>query len=72
MALAQAALEAGFSELERLPFMASATHLEIQRGLLDAGCDPAATICAFRSTSAAAPGEPQAALDVELLEQRAR
>lgn len=48
-ALAQAAQMAGFSEAERLPFVASATHLEIEHGLLNADCDPAAVICTHRS-----------------------
>lgn len=48
-ALARAAQSADFSEQELLPFVASATHLEIQRGLLDANCDPAAAICAIRT-----------------------
>ena len=63
-ALAQAAQAAAFSEQELVPFVASATHLEIQRGLLDAGCDPAATICALRSLTSPPVG-PQAATYVE-------
>ena len=72
MALVQAAQRAGFSEQERLPFLASATHLEIQRGLLDTGCDPAATVCAFRMTTGIASGESATGLEVESPEQRAQ
>lgn len=66
-ALATAARKAGFSEPELLPFVASATHLEIQRGLLDATCDPAATICAFRSFDPPLTGQQTA----QYVEQRA-
>jgi WD40 repeat protein len=69
VALAQAAQIAGFSEQERLPFIASATHLEVQRGLLDASCDPTATICAFRSFTSVPEG-PQSVLYVEQQPER--
>jgi WD40 repeat protein len=63
-ALAQAAGAAGFSPEEILPYTASATHLEIQRGLLDTMCDPSATIAIFRTQ----PTAPNESRDVEHIE----
>lgn len=71
-ALANAAQLAGFSEQELLPFVASATHLEIQRGLLEKGCDPAATLCAIRSFTSAPEGRTAAAFGEHDPEGRAR
>ena len=56
LALTRAAHAAGFSAEEALPFEASATHLEIQRGLLAAGADPAAVVCALRSFTSTPAG----------------
>ena len=49
LALGRAVHAAGFSAEEVQPFEASATHLEIQRGLLSAQADPDAVLCAVRT-----------------------
>jgi WD40 repeat protein len=57
LALGRAAEAAGFTAKEALPFLASATHLEIQQGLLTLGCNPSAVLCAFRTFDPAPEGQ---------------